>query len=314
MKLSAVILALVAATATAGKLSPEATRKLLRNARRLDEAEGDDAAEDENAFVAQYHLKFVSCDNKYSLTNENGETTYGAAVLRLCPTDYTMSDGDCSQAYGCKKGYGDFVVSIEDYVDAFFEDQADNMGWDDDKFDLNRFARCGEYEAEQNGDDDTYANAQFFVGPTCNDEGDDIGLGIFSDQYCTQKSETSFYQVSNGWNLPYSDGGLASTECVDCLEYNEEDGAYDVRDMCIELYDESTVKCETEMEYMNYQAKDEYGCEDINALLPRAARKSKGTLVHVFGSIILVLMCIGFYAFWWRNKKKKSFKNRIILS
>ena len=304
MKLSIATLALFAAGASAHKLSPQAARKVLRTARRMDEAEGDDAAEDENAYLANYSLKFISCDADYKTYNDEGEVTYGSVIVRACP-----ADAGCKGDYGCKKGYGDYLVNLEDFVDAYFDDQADNMGWDDDNFDINKFAKCEEYEVEKDGDDDGNA-VQYFIGPTCTSNGKDIKLDFFSDDTCTTVSSTSFSDVSNGWTLPYSDGGLISTSCMDCVEYNEDEAAYELRDVCNELmgYDAEDPKtvCETNMAYFSYYGKNEYGCEAISDLLPRGAKP--GSAGAVFGWIIFVLSIVGAagYVMWWRKKKMAS--------
>jgi hypothetical protein len=308
MKLSVAFLALFATTAAARQLSPKATAKILRAARRLeDEADEDgDGDEDENAYLTNYNIKFIGCDgSKQMVDQEDGEVTYGAAMLRLCPSS---SGCDSSSVGGCKEGYGDFVVSIEDFVDAYFEDQQDNMNWDDN-FDGDKFAKCEEYEAENDGDDDPYDGYQFFIGPTCTDSGDDIKLGFFSDETCTTASSISFSDVSNGWTLPYSSGGLVSSSCSDCLEYNEDEGAYALRDMCTELYENAPMKCETEMEYYSYNGKNEYSCEAIEEMLPRGAKP--GSAGKVFGWILFIALIVGIggYVMWWRKKKQASSAN-----
>ena len=307
MKLSAATLALFAASVSAKKLSPEAARKVLRNARRMDENQQDeDAEEDENAYLSKYSLKFVSCDKDNKIVNNDGEAQYGTVILRACPTE-----NGCSGDYGCKEGYGDYLVSIEDFVDSYLDDQADNMGWDDDKYDMNKFAKCDEYEPDNEGaDDDQWANNQFFVGPTCTDDGTDIKLGFFSNEYCSTVSDIDFETVSNGWTLPYSSGGLISTSCIDCLEYNQDDGGYELKEMCNEMmgYDENDPKvaCETEMEYFSYYGQNTRGCETIESLLPRGAKPSSAGAI--FGWIVFVLLIVAAagYVMWWRKKKQAS--------
>jgi hypothetical protein len=301
MKFSIAFLALYASTAAARSLSPEIAAKMLKSARRLDDADGDD---DENAYLTKYSLKFVGCDSSSQMTdNEDGSISYGAAYLRLCPTE---NGCDSSSVGGCKEGYGDFAVSIEDFVDAYFEDQADNMNWDD-QFDGDKYAKCDEYEPENDGDDDQWANYAFYIGPTCTEDGDDIKLGFFSEETCSTASTVSFSDVSNGWTLPYSTGGLVSTKCSDCLEYDDDEAAYQLRDMCTELYENAAMKCETKMEYYSYYGKDETSCDAIAELLPRAARVGGGA-GKVFGWILFFSLIVGVagYVMWWRKKKQAS--------
>lgn len=301
MKLSCAFLALFASTAAARSLSPSAAAKVLRASRHLDQNDGQD---DEYAFLTKYTMKFVGCDGSQQMVNqEDGSYSYGAAFMRLCPSD---NGCDSSSVGGCKEGYGDFAISIEDFVDAYFEDQADNMNWDD-QFDGDKYAKCDEYEPEAEGDDNPWENYQFYVGPSCTDDGEDIKLGFFSDETCTTESDIAFGDVSNGWTLPYSSGGLVSTSCSDCLEYDEDQAAYALRDMCMELYEGASMKCETEMEYYSYLGKTETSCDAIDELLPRAARVGGGA-GKVFMWIFFVLLIVGVagYVMWWRKKKQAS--------
>ena len=244
------------------------------------------------------------------VTNADGDTVYGVAVLRLCETEHK-----CKGAYGCKKHFGDIVVSLEDYVQAFFDDQADNMGWNDDKYDFEKFATCDEYEPEEALDDDSYENYKFYIGPTCSSSKTDIGLDIFTDEYCTKKSKISFNQLSNGWSLPFIGGGLISTNCVDCIEYNDDDGAYGLRDMCPDLYDASTSKCEAGMRTVSSSGSDESGCKTINKLLPKAARRNQGSVGAFFGWLFFILLIgVGVYYVMWWKKQKASNNNDVVLS
>jgi len=312
MKLSVAFLSVFVAAASARSLSPQAAAKVLRNARRLDEDkdEGDNEEdenneeEDEYAFLSNYNLKFVSCDKSLQMKNEDGDYTYGAAILRLCPTE---SGCDNDSAGGCKEGYGDFAVSIEDYVDAYFEDQEDNMNWDDN-FDGNKYAKCEEYEPEVEGDDNPYENYEFFIGAACADDGDDIKLGFFSDDTCQTDSEISFGDVSNGWTLPYSSGGLVSKNCADCLEYNEDEGGYELREMCTELYENANMKCEENMQFASQYGQDVSSCEAISELLPRSAKSGGGGAGKFFAWLLFIILIVGIlgYIMWWRKKKQAS--------
>jgi hypothetical protein len=301
MKLSAALLATIAASASARSLSPEQAKKVIRAARRhLDQNAEEE--EEENAYIGKYSMKFVGCDSSTQMMNEEGEVTYGAAMLRMCPTD---AGCDSDSVGGCKEGYGDFVVSIEDFVDAYFEDQADNMNWDD-RFDGDKYAKCEEYEPEVEGDDNPYENMQFFIGPTCSDDGDDIQLGFFSDEACTTASSYSFSDVSNGWTLPYSEGGLISKNCNDCYGMNE-NGEYELKEMCVELYEEAGMKCETEMEYVSMYGRNENSCDAIDEMLPSSAKPGASGWA-IFGWIVFAALIIGgvFYVMWWRKKKQAS--------
>lgn len=301
MKLSNTMLmvAAMASSASAAKtISAKNAAKVLRNARRLEDADADAEAEDEYAFLTKYNLKLIGCKAGETVVDaETGEYEYNAAIVRLCPSE---SGCDSDATLGCKSGYGDFVVGLNTFVENYFEDQKDNMDEDngDDQFDINRFSECAEYEVE--GDDDNAV--QYFIGPTCTSDGEDVQMAVFDDEVCTYKSETSFETISNGWSLPYSDGGMVSTYCMDCLAYDEDEGAYDLRDMCMQTYENAAYKCEENMEYYSYYGQTTDGCETIEALLPKAQKGNGG---KVFGWIVFVAIIGGLagYVMWWRKKK-----------
>merc|ERR1719464_2065414 len=127
-------------------------------------------------------------------------------------------------------GYGEMLVGMSTFVEAYFEDQRENMEEEDgdDNFEVDKFAKCEEYDPDENADDanqGAWENYQFFVGPTCTEDELGLKLELFTDQYCTQVSETSFETISNGWTLPYSSGGLVSTYCSSCTEYDDDGDA-----------------------------------------------------------------------------------------
>ena len=305
MKLSTAVLAVTATVAAAGKtVSSKNAHKVLRNARLIEGSrhlDQNQQEEEENAFLGNYNMKFVSCAAGEQVVNpENGEYEYGAVIVRACPS----SEGcDSDSTKGCKSGYGDYLVSVGTFVEAWFEDQRDNMQWDD-QFNVEEYTECKEYDPDEANDDDNNAweNYQFFLGPTCTEDGDDVKIGLFDDQYCSTPSEYEFETISNGWSLPYGEGGLVSTSCQDCMAYND-NGEYELREMCERIYENSASKCETEMEYTSYYGANVNGCEYIEELLPKKAQSGRGG--KILGWIILTLLVVGLigYVMWWRKKK-----------
>lgn len=283
------------ASATA-KIGPS-TRKLLTKARRLEDG-GEDAEEEEYAFLMNYNLKMIGCKADEQIRDpETGEYEYSAAIFRLCPEG---CDSDTSN--GCSSGHGDFVVGLQSFVQAYFEDQRDNMYYDDN-FKVDEYAECREYEQENddgnnNGDD----QMAYYIGPACTDDGKDVRLQIFYDEACSKvPEEITFEDLSNGWALPYEEGGLVTSNCQPCAEYN--DGAYELKEMCEELYMNSG-KCETGMESFHYYGKQEGSCEYIESLMP--ATKSSGSGAKAFGWVVFILVIVGAfsaYAMWWKKKK-----------
>jgi len=294
MKFSTTVLfSLLASTQAA--MGP-ATRKLLSNSRRLED-NGEDQEEEEFAFLMNYNLKMIGCKADEQIRNpEDGEYEYGAAIFRLCPEGC-----DSDTTTGCDSGHGDFVVGLQSFVQAYFEDQRDNMYYDD-AFKVDEYVECREYEME-NDDGNNNNNAQpYYIGPACTDDGKDVRLQIFYDEACSQVPEdVTFEDISNGWALPYEEGGLVSQNCQPCAEYD--DGAYALKEMCEELY-QNAGKCETEMESFHYYGKQEGSCEYIESLMP--AKKSGGSGAKAFGWVVFILVVVGAfsaYAMWWKKKK-----------
>jgi len=294
MKFSTTVLfSLLASTQAA--MGP-ATKKLLSNSRRLED-NGEDQEEEEFAFLMNYNLKMIGCKADEQIRNpEDGEYEYGAAIFRLCPEG---CDSDSST--GCDSGHGDFVVGLQTFVQAYFEDQRDNMNYDDN-FKVDEYVECREYEMENDDGNNNNNGQAYYIGPACTDDGKDVRLQIFYDEACSQvPEEVTFEDISNGWALPFSDGGLVSQNCLPCAEYD--DGAYALKEMCEELYQNSG-KCETGMESFHYYGKQEGSCEYIESLMP--AKKSSGSGAKAFGWVVFILVVVGAfsaYAMWWKKKK-----------
>jgi len=302
MKLSTavVMVASMATTANSMKITSKNAAKVLRAAKRHLEEGQEEEEEGEFDYLGKYTLKMVGCKAGETVVNEEGEYEYNAAVFRLCPSDAGCSD-DVER--GCKENYGEFVVGLNTYVDAFFEDQRDNMQWDD-AFEVDKYAQCDEYKVEM---DDDQANAQwenyqFFIGPTCTEDGTGVRLALWDDESCTYESETDFATISNGWSLPYAEGGMVSSSCTDCMQQNE-NYEYELREMCQQLYENAPSKCEANMEYFSYYGQNTNGCEYIQELMPA---KKGGNGGKVFGWIVFVALVGGLagYIVWWRKKKQ----------
>jgi hypothetical protein len=288
--------------ATAAATVSPATRNLMKKARKLEDQNNnnnnqDEQEEEEYAFLGKYQMKMVSCKAGEQIRDpETGEYDYNAVIFRLCPND----DCDTDRATGCYEGHGDYVVGLKTFVQMYFEDQRDNMYFDDN-FKVDEYAECREYEQEN---DDGNNNAYpYYIGPACTEDGTDVRLQIFYDEACSQvPEEVTFEDISNGWSLPYEDGGLVSTSCQSCSEYND-NGEYELKEMCMQLY-ENSGKCETNMENYHYYGKQEGSCEYISTLMPKM--KGSGSGARAFGWVVFILVVVGAfsaYAMWWKKKK-----------
>jgi len=309
-------------------------QKLLRKAtRRLEDNENDnenddaDAGDDNNngndadyeedmeAFLMDYSLKFMKCIPDQVLTDADYQDHMGVVIFRLCPSNTCSSNTDG----GCTSGYAEFAVDVGTYVEAFIEDQADNMNWDDENFDGDEFGQCVQWDGDDNDGDDDNAdddgNAQaYYIGPGCTSDGSGVKMGVYEDQYCYEESATTFATIANGWSLPYSEGGLVSTSCTYCTD---DDG--DIRDMCLDLYDYAPHRCEANFEYTHYYydtnfemyryGKDQTGCNNIAVLQnPRSQFSSEAVWTDaILVVMILLASVVGFYYYsqWW-NKQKEN--------
>lgn len=287
--------------------SSAALKKILSKARRLEEGDGgeenDAGGEQQNAaqmeaFLMDYSLKLMKCVPDQVLTDADYNDHFGVVIFRLCPSNKCNDDG------GCSSGYADFAVDVGTYVEAFMEDQQDNMNWDD-MFDGAQFGQCNEYEDDENGP------TGYYIGPGCTADGTGVRMAVFEDQYCYQVSQTSFETISNGWGLPFSSGGLVSTKCTSCID---NDGT--LRDMCLDLYDLSPYRCEQDFVFDHYYydtnfemyryGKDQTGCSKIQVMQASKHAMKGAVWQDLIISVMLLITAAGgfaLYSVWWRKRK-----------
>jgi hypothetical protein len=91
-------------------------QKVMSKARRLDD-------EVDFTWVAGFSIKFQGCHHISQWNDEaDGEEdvriqTKRLVRFRLCPSDYCSAES----AKGCSEGYGDYIVDLNAYLEAFFE-------------------------------------------------------------------------------------------------------------------------------------------------------------------------------------------------
>ena len=196
-------------------------QKVLQNARALEVNQDVDFS-----FVAKYSIKFQGCHHVHQW-NEDARDEEDVRIytkrlvrFRLCPTD-TCSGDSWS---GCGSDYGDYIVDLETFVNAYWEGMQENQNQqceamkdicgdnsncysqngmeeciennnqgDDNvakamaNFDPIDYMECREYQF-QNGNQvyDQYGEEiKFYIGPFCADQGGAINLGLFTDETCT---------------------------------------------------------------------------------------------------------------------------------
>jgi hypothetical protein len=296
------ILAL-ALMASANAATP-AMRTLLKNARRLDDGGNgnDNGNDDVYAFLDDYSIVLKECHDDITLLGDSDYPIYGTVVFRMCPSNSCNPSYNKKGQVGCKTGYADFAVDIGTYVAAMLEEQADNINWDDQVGDLDNYAQCAEYDSE-NG-------SVYYVGPSCMDDGRGVKLAVFDEATCQTQSSSSFETISNGWALPYSNGGLVSESCISCYD-NDEGGP---SELCMDLYDNSAYRCEEDWDVSHYYydaitevnkyGRDTTGCVTIsrfNYTKPKVNAWEE--LGFVF--ILLILTAAGYYYYtkWWDERK-----------
>jgi hypothetical protein len=158
MKLTLTALAAVIGCSSAAKeitSNSPLGKSILSKARRLENQNNNQNQEYNFNWVANYSLKFQGCYNIPKWNDEvDGEddvrVSNSALVrVRLCPTN------TCSQesAYGCKEGYGDYVIDMATFLQAYFEsvqqDQEYNCQYEEQYGDC---AACA-----NNGGNDNYS-------------------------------------------------------------------------------------------------------------------------------------------------------------
>jgi hypothetical protein len=306
--------------------SKKETVALLQNTRRFlnDNAAEEEDEGDEWSFLQDYNLKFLSCQSGVYSKNEEGETEYSSVVFRLCPSSNECDSS--SDSDGCKEGYGDYMVGINTFVQAYAEmlgDENNNNNNNNNGFDFNlrEYAECREFEFNQEENDEgrrrrkLEAAAGYYIGPTCTSDGFNIKFALFTDYSCQEVPEITFEELTGGYSLPYSsdDAGDDGKElfipstCFSCIE--NDNGNYETSDFCIDSYENAGSKCETKMETTSSgYGKQESGCETLAELSYSHAKTGGGggrALRWVFFMLVLAGVA-GFIYFQQKQKKKKQ--------
>ncbi|GKZ00607.1 hypothetical protein MPSEU_001012900 [Mayamaea pseudoterrestris] len=294
---------LLAATASvASAASVRATAGLLSKARRLEDAEQQQDEGDEYSFLSGYSAHLIGCAAGEIYKSNNGDSEYASVIFRLCPADSC----DADSAVGCKNGYGDYVIGINSFVQAYVEQNKDNMQGDDAN-DMNpdQYAECRQIDYQP--EDDGAEAVAYYVGPACAGT-TGLKLELFSDETCSTAADgVSYADISGGATLPYSNGKLASTKCQAC-SVTDEDGNTEISDLCMNTYMYSG-HCESKMQKNSqYSSNDESACEYITSITKKSS--TGGNAGAAIGWVIfaLVIVAAGGYGYskWWMHKKNSQ--------
>ena len=189
---------------------------------------------------------------------------------------------NCYKKYGvtaalCSNNNDDDANAYSNY-DAYA-----SSGYGVNGIDLEDYLECGEYEVyAEDGEEIAH-----YLGPYCANQGGDIRLGFFQDQYCSIPSsfQASYYEKISGIEIPYTKTSLVKTGCMSCDDTSENQEAangqnyynYDsdgntnyyaaknVNEMCSGLYMTSG-KCESHFNEEDVPYPEEGACTYIESV------------------------------------------------
>lgn len=278
----------------------------------------------EEAVIAKYSVVFESCHNATTWSDQ-GAQTIGLVKFSLCPSDY-CTEGCSSSEKG--EYVVDLPTFLDAYLEAqadaleykceMMREQCGCDGQEDDCLyycykdyeegswtaclndgesgDRDRYAECERLEIKQDEQGrrlDQQEEVEYFMAPICGSGGSSILLALYSDDDCAYPVENgaSIYYSLAGATHPNFETSLVSTDCVSCLEPQEQDDKNDddevdedeVTRMCEEIYN-SAAKCETYMTAKSYP--DESGCNYISTLTASRYRRFLDATASVFKKVM----------------------------
>jgi hypothetical protein len=135
----------------------------MSNARRLEGGNNNQNNQEINFnWVANYSLKFQGCYNiphwNEDVDEDNDVRVSNSALvrIRLCPTNTCSMES----AYGCKEGYGDYVVDMNTYLQAYFESVQQDQEYNCQYHAENYNGNC--YKCSQDQGNDNYSQEMCF--------------------------------------------------------------------------------------------------------------------------------------------------------
>jgi len=153
MKLSIAALSLTIATTTATLDSNSASgRNLLSKARRLDGGNNGDDGEYDTTWMQNYSLKFQGCRTALSYNDDaDGDDDVKVATTKLAHFRLCASDSCTSwNGGGCNSGYGDYVVDLAEFAEAFVQGQRQKEEYECQMFMFNN-CDCNENDDKDDG-------------------------------------------------------------------------------------------------------------------------------------------------------------------
>lgn len=163
MKLSLAALTLTIASTTAIRSNSDAGRHLLTKARRLD-GNNNNNGEEDTTWMQDFSLKFQGCRTALSYNAEaDGEDDVRVATTKLAHFRLCSADS-CSSwnGGGCNSGYGDYVVALEDFAEAFVQGQRRKEEYECQMYMFNN-CDCNENDDKDDGFNREYCEYDCFA-------------------------------------------------------------------------------------------------------------------------------------------------------
>eukprot|EP00529_Nitzschia_sp_RCC80_P031728 CAMPEP_0113459794 /NCGR_PEP_ID=MMETSP0014_2-20120614/10646_1 /TAXON_ID=2857 /ORGANISM="Nitzschia sp." /LENGTH=357 /DNA_ID=CAMNT_0000351409 /DNA_START=411 /DNA_END=1484 /DNA_ORIENTATION=- /assembly_acc=CAM_ASM_000159 len=311
-----------------------ATEALMKNARKLNNNNNYNNGNNNQdfnwddvdiSFLSGYSMKFQGCHHVQQW-NEDAEDeedirikTQRLVRFRMCPANSCEAGGT---SLGCSADYGDYVVDMETYLEAYLNQMQQNYmnnngqrqlaNNGNSNIDLSSLMTCqamqnnnnGGRKLANNGNNYYYDNdVQYYVGPYCAEQGGQIHIGVFMDDTCTvfaDEGEEVFKMQHNGVELPYASQSVVNLNCMACGAYGE------VSETCQDIY-KVAGKCETKM---GVYYPNESACGYISGIKiiredgvirTSATHKSKTASVFI-GLFLTAAVLLAGYVYYLRTK------------
>ncbi len=165
MKLSIATLTLTIASAAAINSNSDVGRHLLSKARRLENANNNNNnGYDDTTWMQNFSLKFQGCRTALSYNSyADGDEDVRVASTKLAHFRLCASDS-CSSwnGGGCNSGYGDYVVSLEDFAEAYVQGQRRSQEYECQVYMMNH-CDCNENDDKDDGFNREYCEYDCFA-------------------------------------------------------------------------------------------------------------------------------------------------------
>lgn len=326
----------------------ELGQKLLVKARNLNENSAD------NSWVAGYSIKFQGCYNVQQWNTAANSVddvrlkTKRLVRFRLCPTNFCSS----SNAGGCNGGYGDYIIDMNTFVNAYYEaklsaealacqshacncEGAKNPDYCDYDcylaagmpycsetnpytnqsvvpIDVGNYMTCSEYNSDN-----------YFLGPYCSNQGGSLFMGVFTDDTCSEFADTSSglttFKAISGGDLPFGDASIVGANCLSCAATDNAGSGDSVGSQCSTIYSIAG-KCESNLASGTTSYPNTRGCSYMegiqiirkDGIITNVSTGSSRVATSFIVFFAMASVACGFYI-WYLRKRITRNKNQLIL-